>query len=144
MREIKFRAWDINGKGFINGFNMFGFSTGQGAPTRFLRRFDRKWKMEDVVIQQCTNLEDKNGKKIYDGDIVEVSTLGINYMRDYINGVVELIDGCFTVVFSQPVYDVTLKTQRKSLYVKCFTINHDIKVIGHINKNPELLEVTKK
>ena len=70
MREIKFRAWDKENKWFINGFNMFGFSTGQGAPTKFLQRFNDKWKIEDVIIQQYTGLKDKNGKEIYDGDIV--------------------------------------------------------------------------
>ena len=136
MREIKLRAWDKKEKkmhyGNMEMFDdMIGFRFGH---------FGIDTSKEDIELMQCTGLEDIKGKEIYGGDIVEVSTLGINYKRDYIKGVVEPIDGCYTVTFLSPVYDVTLKVQRKSLYVKCFTVNQDIKVIGSIHENPEIFE----
>ena len=151
MREIKFRAWDkkekkmrtVNSISFHSEcdcfdydishlpkvFNLWGYDIISQEPMLLHR------EENEVVLLQYTGLKDKNGKEIYGGDIVEVSTLGINYKRDYIKGVVESIDGCYTVTFLSPVYDVTLKVQRKSLYVKCFTVNQDIKVIGNIYEN---------
>ena len=67
MRKIKFRAWDKNKKAFldypcyINHFDGKEFAA-----------FDRFFNTEDeeIVFQQCTHFEDKNGKEIYEGDIV--------------------------------------------------------------------------
>ena len=132
MREIKFRAYDKKEKkmhyGNMEMFDdMIGFRFGH---------FGIDTSKEDIELMQSTGLKDKNGTEIYEGDIVRVPTMGINYSHDHIGGVVELIDGCFTVMFSQPVYDITLKTYRPSLYVKCFTVNNDIEVIGNIYENP--------
>ena len=56
MREIKFRAWDIQFKRMK--------VTGMGINGGILDG-------EDVVIMQFTGLHDKKGKEIYEGDILE-------------------------------------------------------------------------
>lgn len=80
------------------------------------------------------------GKEIYKDDVVEIKAIGLNYENKTIRGVVKFVDGCFEVEFSEPIYDMSLKTYRQRLYVKCFIVNNHIKVIGNTHE-PELLPV---
>ena len=76
VKEIRFRAWDKNNKGFINGFNMIGFSTGQGAPFERLARFSDKWNEEDFELMQFAGIRDKHGMPVFEGDIVTAWSQG--------------------------------------------------------------------
>ena len=65
MRELKFRIWDKTDREWTS-YPPF-FSSAHGKIFEF---FPSKYQAENLVIQQFTGLTDKNGKEIYEGDIV--------------------------------------------------------------------------
>ena len=132
MRQIKFRAWEKKGKGFIAGFNMIGFGVGAGIPFS-LQRFDSKWKLEDVELEQFTGLLDKNGKEIYEGDIVKdhCKEVGGRFLRaDIVK--ISWIEGCFNC-----------ESKTRAAYLREMGPNLFLEVIGNIHENPELLKASK-
>jgi hypothetical protein len=82
--------------------------------------------------QQFTEHVDNKGVEIWDGDRVKVwDAVGKSW-----TGVVRFIDGCWEVSYDEPQWDRGMELNRTRLYLKCFTINHAIEVIGNIIENP--------
>jgi uncharacterized phage protein (TIGR01671 family) len=127
MREILFRGKDYNGKWhfsmtiskhYYNDIEIFSYYIGHGTTI-----------IDAKTLGQYTGLTDKNGTKIFEGDIVE----GLDFTaEDGGYGVVAFDDGAFEVVGI--CYNNIVGTFHENYYGK------DFEVIGNIHDNPELLK----
>ena len=131
MREIKFRAWWYDscadlvggvymGKWRLSTVHSLHIGTGRVIVTGGFSSSSRSIPIgDDCVIEQFTGLRDKNGKEIYEGDIIESIDTG-----DYGSG----------ANIHQTI------VQSLNFYINALTQIPDGKVIGNIHENSEFLK----
>ena len=120
MREILFRAWDkvskkyrefdgmhdtmtINEDGKVEYYNL---QNGSGG--------------DEYILEQFTGLVDRNGKRVFEGDIIHVD----NY-DDGWNSMVEFKGGAFAVDVEGKEYD----------YTAIGWLEYEVEIIGNIHDN---------
>ena len=129
MREIKFRVWDKKFKMMLSPELIdIDFNEGKIEVTTDTLRYDEVYtdEIKDFVLMQYTNLKDKNGKEIYEGDILKkFDDVPINLYVKYDTDM-----GEYLLVKEEEWED--------SLY-GCMCFN-EVEVIGNIYENEDLLK----
>lgn len=128
MRDIKFRVWDNERNAMLNSKSVdIDFFEGKIEITSDTIRYDEVYtdEIKDFELMQYIGLEDKNGREIYEGDIITI-TLDTG---NVITGSVGMNNGQWSIKY----YD---------RYYSLVSIWYEIKpeVIGNIYENSELLE----
>lgn len=129
MRLIKFRGQSAATREWVYGWLYHDqvFKDGKSCVDIYLIRndCDEDCEVDEKTIGEFTGLLDKNGKEIYEGDIVKFETLDADKNRELI-GVIEYCRSSFMVF----VKDWGL----------CNFYDPMIEVIGNIYETPELLK----
>ena len=128
MKDIKFRVWDNERNAMLNSKSVdIDFFEGKIEITSDTIRYDEVYtdEIKDFESMQYIGLEDKNGREIYEGDIITI-TLDTG---NVITGSVGMNNGQWSIKY----YD---------RYYSLVSIWYEIKpeVIGNIYENSELLE----
>ena len=144
MKEIKFRGFSkilntwIYGNLIQSGSKFYiakqGFLTPYeclGTPVGVLGFENNEdiFEVEPESIGQYTGLKDKNGKEIYEGDILALKT----HYNDVVFGFVVFNYGAFCLSSRETYYDDELISN----------LGVEFEVIGNVFENPGLLESAK-
>jgi len=123
MREIKFRAWDKEDK-VMREIKRIDFSE---KTIHILQTYLNEMKMDSVELMQYTGLSDKNGKEIYEGDIVRISVPKEDTLETHDIFEVVFDDGCFCL------------KMKEGNYALCEYLHQDCEVTGSIYENKDLI-----
>ena len=120
--RFKFRVYIKYAKMMCYDVNSFYIDRIKNKITIHFDNHTKTFKFDDVVLEQCTGLKDKNGKLIYEGDWLKTK------------------DGyyCYVVWFEgfwwvESLPSEAMDFEHSEFYGEC-------EVVGNIHENPELLE----
>lgn len=151
MRELKFRVWIKDEERYYDEADEESYMilpNGTVTYTSEVYEEDGEWCRDtvnvtkDVVVEQYTGLKDKNGKKIFTGDIIEASIDGVwaagnavcfgkkKWKLEVIYNDIRFMD-VFRVIGSRNAPDRIYYLFDKEL--------SELEVIGNIHEHPELL-----
>ena len=145
MREILFRGKRIDNGEWIEGYYVetVDYRTDSAVhliielPSTFYPRGEiaGEYEINSSTIGQYTGLTDKNGKKIFEWDILKIhyttELFGETLSTQY-NALVMFEDGCNV---AKGIFDGAELVGDLSAFS-----NDEVEVIGNIHDNPELLE----
>lgn len=123
-REILFRGKRIENGEWVYGSLVLWYDGSISIETGV---YDAPmYAVDPATIGQYTGLIDKNGKRIFEGDVMGFDAYGFHY-----KGVVSFVDGNFCVMCNRPTASPFLDSAIKQ---------HDAICVGNIYDNHELLE----
>ena len=115
MRTIKFRYWSEDTKKMIDGKEAFG-----------ILNETIQHNLIVANIMQFTGLSDKNGKEVFEGDVLRLNGIGGDEKECAI----------YQVFWNDKTASFIDKKTKTALYL----IGESAEVIGNIYSNPELKE----
>lgn len=156
MREIKFRAWDGDSKMYYPTVFEFGVCGVNGLPSIAVP-LNGGGYCTTAYIMQYTGLKDKNGKEIWEGDIVSYPDTESDYVDVGIGVGLKCAEmscyGFAPVVFALGTFGLDCdggESLGRGFHsfewitdTYGFTFK-ELEVIGNIYENPELLEAQKE
>lgn len=131
MREIKFRGKEINTGEWVYGFYTQGsfIDTDTGKETvRHIIHADFLHDVQSETIGQYTGMVDKNGKDIYEGDIVALDNLHpFGYVKWNPDG--------FFYIHTSSIFEY-----QDSIEIGKMVTKYPTEVVSNIHDNPELFK----
>ncbi len=139
MREILFEGKRVDNGEWIEGYYMYNgthiiVNTQKGSIGFGIQ-------VAPETVGQYTGLPDKNGKRIFEGNIVKFNDTSFGY--SYI-GFVCFHKGSYCIQYKfinqDKLHQIGKTTEWQDMHASG-TITYEYEVIGNIHDNPELLEV---
>lgn len=136
--KLKFRAWYVLAEEMINEILMISFVRKEiigkfsDGSTSVPLKFEDKQNGEDVILMQSTGLKDKNGKEIFEGDIITNGKDVMCMKRHNTLG--------FYVEQKGEVQFIADEVVLEEFEEDAKEIADSIEIIGNVYENKELLE----
>lgn len=127
----RFRAWDVLAEKMIDEILMISFVRKEiigkfsDGSTSVPLKFEDERNGEDVILMQSTGLKDKNGKEIFEGDVLGTKD-------GLLNGVIE---------YRSDLGMWTNSLIRYNNFERLCNVATSREIIGNVYENRELLEV---
>ena len=127
MHEVLFRGKRISNSKWVEGFMYSQHFPLEFRDDFYIRCYDTDYLVIPETVGQYTGLTDKNGVRIFEGDIVRYD---VNYHDMVISYDVENWGGWL-------YEDMDDNMQAYSIYEFCLK---DIAVVGNIHDNPDIIK----
>lgn len=152
----RYRAWDKIHKTMYEVDDIMSIDFGKSeisVKTLFFERTNY-YKFDDIILMQSTGLTDKNGKEIFEGDILKFNDEWDEYCYEgYVDGVSEGVNfveiekdtTCFgfgkTKIPESSLFNLVNDEHLTFKELITDTV-FEFQIIGNIYENPELVEVS--
>lgn len=130
--RFRFRVWDTEKKELIyDAENAYDYMRPcSGGKIIEADCFGDVLANKRYIVEQCVGLKDKNGRLIYEGDVVKITgdvmTIGLKYM-----------DCLFKVIWADIGFCFEMLDENDGLgFCECW----EYEIVGNLHANPELLE----